>query len=966
MTSAFDPLIDRLPARYVVGIDLGTTNSAVAYVDTHESPWQIRVLLIPQLVAPGVVEARDTLPSFHYEAAAGETPDGALRLPWDRVDQDRVDPTTAVGIYARDHGGRNPGRLITSAKSWLCHSGVDRTADLLPWHGVSGVERLSPIEVSARILRHVRAAWNASFPAAPLADQDIVLTLPASFDEIARELTVEAAARAELPRVMLLEEPQAAFYAWVYKHAHDWHALVESGQTILVCDIGGGTSDFTLIRVRASQAETQSSASAAASAQASPEQRIQFHRIAVGNHLILGGDNLDLALARHLEQQLAHGGQLPSAQWDVLVRICQRVKEELLGEQAAERLTVNLPSLGARLIGGGLQVEVTREAVRDLLVEGFLPRVSLSDKPLSRQSGFQEFGLPYAADPAITRYLAAFLTAHRETLGEDGAAPHQPTGIRPDIVLFNGGFFASPVLRERLIELITHWYRTAQQPDWVPLILDNDRLDLAVARGAAYFGMVRRGAGVRITANLARSYYIGVESDQPSAVCLVPGSAEPGQTIEMPDRLFRLLISEPVEFPLWVSSLRLTDRPGELVAIDREQMSPLPPIRTVLRTRSRRETGTISVRLHARLTDIGTMELWCTAADRDRSWRLQFDIRSATETDVAAQRSAGEAEGILDEATWDRCEQGLAGVFGPQGKDRPEGLVKRLTEALQSARQQWPTPLLRRIWESLMDLESGRRKGVEHEARWVNLLGFALRPGYGLAVDDWRVAETWRTVQGKLVHASPAVRSEAIILWRRVAGGLSRGQQQALADPLLSSIRSLHHRFTAGTTRGDDAPLRPNELAEIWRLLGSLELLDVTRKIELGNILVALLPKRKLANLHGPMIWALGRLGQRVPVYGPLNTVVPSDTAERWLDALLSYAAADPATGSLAVMQIARRTDDRYRDVGDKCRRRVVTWLEDEQAPPHLTQLVRDGGHLDMEEQRQVFGESLPKGLRLE
>ncbi|MHB8951470.1 MAG: Hsp70 family protein [Pirellulaceae bacterium] len=957
MTSTFDPLIDRAPARYVVGIDLGTTNSAMAYVDTQESPWRIRVLMIPQLVAPGVVEARSTLPSFHYEAPAGETAGGALRLPWDQAD-----PTTAVGIFAREHGGRNPDRLITSAKSWLCHSGVDRTADLLPWQGASSVERLSPIEVSARFLRHMRAAWDTQFTNAPLADQDIILTLPASFDEIARELTVEAAARAGLPRVVLLEEPQAAFYAWVYKHTDDWHTRVASGQTILVCDIGGGTSDFTLIRARASDA----GASGPATAGELQQQRIQFHRIAVGNHLILGGDNLDLALARHLERKLADGDKLPATQWDVLVRICQRVKEELLGDSAAERLTVNLPSLGSRLIGGGLQVEVTRDEVRALLVEGFLPLVSLGDKPLARQSGFQEFGLPYAADPAITRYLAAFLTAHRAAADEEGTEDSPPSAIRPDIVLFNGGFFASPVLRDRMIDLITRWYRTEQQPDWVPVILDNDRLELAVARGAAYFGMVRRGEGVRITANLARSYYIGVESEPPAAVCLVPGSAEPGQTIEMPDRLFRLLISEPVEFPLWVSSLRLTDHAGELVPIDREQMSPLPPIRTVLRTRSRRETGTISVRLHARLTDIGTMDLWCTAADRDRSWRLQFDIRSTTETDVAAHRSAAEAEGFLDEATWDRCVRAIAGVFGPQGKDRPEGLVRRLGEELQSARQQWPTPLLRRVWESLMDLESGRRKSVEHESRWVNLLGFALRPGYGLAVDDWRVAETWRTVQGKLVHASPAVRSEAIILWRRVAGGLSRGQQQALADPLLSSIRGLHQRYTARAARGEDSPVRPNELAEIWRLLGSLELLDIARKIELGNILVTLLSKRKLANLQGPMIWALGRLGQRVPVYGPLNTVVPAETVERWLEELFLYAGADPASGTLAIMQIARRTEDRYRDLQDKCRRRVVAWMEDQQAAPHLIHLVRDGGQLDIEEQRQVFGESLPKGLRLE
>lgn len=951
--ASFDPLVDRLPARYVVGIDLGTTNSAVAYVDTQESPWRVRVLMIPQLVAPSVVEERDTLPSCHYEATASEAAGGALKLPWDHDD-----PRVTVGFYARDQGGRNPGRLITSAKSWLCHSGVDRTADLLPWHGAADVARLSPIAVSARILQHVREAWDHQFPRAPLAEQDVVLTLPASFDEIARELTVEAAAGAGLPRVVLLEEPQAAFYAWVYNHTHDWQTLVQPGQAILVCDIGGGTTDFTLIRVRSSRAE--------GAGEAAGEERIQFHRVAVGNHLILGGDNLDLALARHLEQKLAAGNRLPSAQWDVLVRVCQRVKEQLLSADAPERATVTLPGMGSRLIGGGLQVEVTRDEVRALLVEGFLPPVTLQERPQARRSGFQEFGLPYAADPAITRYLAAFLTAHGQAEEDGGRAADASPAVRPDIVLFNGGFFASPVLRERLVALIADWFRSADAPRWSPIVLDNDRLDLAVARGAAYYGMVRRGQGVRIAANLARSYYIGVESEQPTAVCLVPGSAEPGQTIEMPDRLFQLVISEPVEFPLWVSSLRLTDAPGAVVPIDREQMSPLPPIRTVLRTQRRRDTGTISVRLHARLTEIGTMNLWCTAADRDRSWRLEFDVRSATATDAVAQRSDAETEGFVDEATWDRCQRCLEGVFAASGQDRPEGLVKHLSQTLASAKQQWPTPLLRRIWESLIDLQAGRRKSVEHEARWVNLLGFALRPGYGLAVDDWRVAETWRTVQGKLVHASPTVRNETIILWRRIAGGLSRGQQQALSDPLLSSVRYLYNRNVMGTTRGEDASLRPNELAEIWRLLGSLELLDVARKIELGDMLIALLPKRKLENVQSPMIWALGRLGQRVPVYGPLNTVTPRETVEHWLKTLWQHAPRDPATSALAVMQMARHTDDRYRDVSEKCQREAVTWLRDLEAPVHLVELVRSGGQLDIDEQRQVFGESLPKGLRLE
>jgi len=531
--------------------------------------------------------------------------------------------------------------------------------------------------------------------------------------------------------------------------------------------------------------------------------------------------------------------------------------------------------------------------------------------------------------------------------------------------LLNGGFFASPVLRDRLVDMITRWYRRDDRDAWSPELLDNDRLDLAVARGAAYYGMVRRGEGVRIAANLARSYYIGVEADRPTAVCLIPGSAEPGEDVEVPDRSFQLRVSEPVEFPLYVSSTRLTDEPGALVDIDREQMFPLPPIRTVLRTQRRRETGVISVRLHARLTDIGTIELWCSAPDRHRVWRLQFDIRSATQTDIAAHQSAAEAEGVVDEQTWRPCHELVTAVFGPGGDRRPEELMKRLSQVLESPKNQWPAALLRRIWESLMELEAGRRRSAEHEARWINLLGFSLRPGYGFAVDDWRVAETWRTVQGRVRHASPAVRNESMVLWRRIAGGLSRGQQQALADPLFASIRNLHLRHVAGKTRGDDAALRPNELNESLRLLGSLELLDVPRKIELGDMLADLLAKSKLDSSRGPLVWTLGRLGERVPVYGPLNTVVPRDVAERWLTAMLRRAA-DHAAGPLAVMQIARRTDDRYRDLSSKQREHVVRWLQDAEAAPHLIELVRDGGRLDAEEQGQVFGESLPKGLRIE
>jgi len=493
-------------------------------------------------------------------------------------------------------------------------------------------------------------------------------------------------------------------------------------------------------------------------------------------------------------------------------------------------------------------------------------------------------------------------------------------------------------------------------------------LDLAVARGATYYGMVRRGEGVRIAAGLARTYYIGVEGDRPGALCLVPAAAEPGQDIDLPDRKFDLLVSEPVEFPLYVSSTRLTDRPGELVAVDSERMTSLPPIRTVLKTR-KKDAGAISVNLHARLTEIGTLDLWCSESGGRRSWRLQFDVRSATQTDVTAHRGEAEAEGFIDETTWDDCQTAIEATFGPNGNEKPARLVRRLAKAIGTGRNQWPASLLRRMWEALMENEAGRRRSQAHENRWLNLVGFALRPGYGLAVDDWRVAQTWNTVQGKLAHAGAASRTEAWILWRRIAGGLAPGQQQAIAEPLLGPVRGLHRQLTTGKRRGGDFTFSTHETAELWRLLGSLELLHVDTKIELGGMLLDLLPKRRMESLRSPITWAVGRLGSRQPAYGPLNTVVPVDVVSTWLSRLMDRENENDESRpscQLAVMEMAQRTDDRYRDLSDRLRRDVIDWLAVDGAPPHFVELVEHGGHLDQEEQGLVFGEALPRGLRLQ
>lgn len=918
-----------------MGIDLGTTNSAVAYVDSADADWRVRDFAIRQWVSAREHEARATLPSAHYEPMPGEL--GAL--PWEVVPS-----SYAVGTLAMDRAASVPGRVVTSAKSWLSHAGVDRTAALLPWHAAPDVQRLSPVAVSGRYLQHIRHAWDAAFADAPLASQDVFLTVPASFDEVARELTLQAARDAGLGRVYLLEEPQAAFYAWIDAHRGAWQDHVRPGQTILICDIGGGTSDFTLIRVRPAD-----------------DGSVFFHRVAVGEHLILGGDNLDLALAHELERRAAGTGKLDASQWEILLRTARQAKETLLGQGAPEKLTVSVAGRGTRLIGGALQIEITRDETLRLLIEGFLPITSLDDRPAARRSGFVEFGLPYAPDSAITRYLAAFLSAH--------AAETSPgiSVVRPDLILFNGGFFESRALRDRLLEVMSSWFNSAgQSPKWTPAILDNDRLDLAVARGAAYYGSVRRGQGVRIRGGLAHSYYLGVEAATGNAaVCLVPAGTNEGVTIDLDDLAFDVLIRQPVEFPFYYSSSRTNDSPGAQVAIDPLQLSALPPMRTVLQS-SGRGDDRVGVTVHARLTEVGTLDIWLAERDSRRQWRLQFDIRSASRSDIDRHDASGEAAGIVEQSTLDQCRQIVRVALGHGG--RPESLVKQLEQASGTSRAQWPATFMRGLWETLMDAQGQRSTSIEHEARWLSLAGYCLRPGYGLAVDDWRVAQMWRLFPAELTfHKNETVRAEWWVLWRRLAGGLSFGQQLTLADPLLAAWRTfLRKSGTRIRWHARTFQFGPHESAEAWRALGSFELLKPTVKQELGDTALDLVSRQKVLAVQDALMFALGRFGARVPVYGPLNSVLSADTAQAWLDRLMTKLDLQHSGAvHFAVMQLARRTGDRFRDIDDPTRAHVRDWLSRNGAPAHLVKLVEEAEDLAETEQRAVFGETLPRGLRI-
>lgn len=975
------------PQRFCIGIDLGTTNCVVAFIAPESSSDvgnvegvgnAVEIFPVPQWVDLGTVQSRSTLPSFHYTWTDGER---ASRPSQPAAEFLKESSEACVGEFARIAGASQPGRLVASAKSWLSHEGVDRTADLLPWHGDEDVPRQSPKSASAQYLLHLRRAWDEAHPEHPMADQDVVITLPASFDEVARELTVEAAAEAGLPRIQLIEEPQAAFYAWLDRNRKDWETKVRVGQSILVCDIGGGTTDLTLIRVRAAKSQvavghTDEMDDENAQPKTAPEniaaeatQSIQFHRVAVGKHLILGGDNLDLAVATAAEQKLTEqlGQTLSPRQWQRLVSVARDAKETMLSANRPSQTTLNVAGEGSSLIGGSVSVSMTSEEIDQVLLDGFFPTVSLDASVIEEQSGFQELGLPYAADPAVTKHLAHFLCDHRNTGRDDESLDSD----RVDLVLFNGGVLRSNAVQQRLVGCLSNWF-AGDDTTWRPETLVAPRLDLAVAQGAAYYAMVRRGQGVRIAANLARTYFMQISQSPPRAICVIPADAQGGQTYRIDSQPIQLRVGTPVHFPLWVSSTRLIDRPGDIVDINESEMTPLPPIQTALKDRKRKDEATIQVVIESELSEIGTIGLYCVSVPGEKSdptkfrpkrWKLDFDIRGTLETDRQSHRGAGEASGIVDEETIDDCVGEINSVF-VDGTEKPSKLVKRLQTTLDTKREGWTPVLLRKLWQSLIDVEPGRRISPAHEARWLNLLGYSLRPGYGVAVDDWRCGQTWRKLQGKIAHDDPQIRAETMILWRRIAGGLTPGQQSQL-------VANLRKNALSPGGRVDSA-----ETLEAWRLAGALEHLPAHEKVDLANLAIEQLQRRKAGTLYPALYWSLGRIVSRVPTYGPINLAVSADAAtrivnrilllpdmqtvtpERWSDTLRTAA-------SLALTQIARRSGDRFRDLNEDGREKVMRQLHILDAPSHWIDLVENGGQFDHEEQAAIFGDSLPLGIEL-
>lgn len=933
----------------VVGIDLGTTNTVLAWSEPGD-PTGVRVLAVPQLVTAAEVAARDLLPSCLYAPLEGEVPEDVFG-----------DAPYVLGEFARRRGMEVPGRLVASAKSWLCHPGVDRTAPILPW-GVDDpdVPKVSPLDASARYLKAVGRAYDRAFPDAPLASADVVLTVPASFDEGARELTLLAAERAGL-KVRLLEEPQAAFYdcmrqgerrageAGTRADPLGLEALVARAKGgaahVLVCDVGGGTTDLSLIRV------TRAEAFAA--------QPLAVERIATGHHLLLGGDNMDIALAHLCEGRL--GPKLDPARFAQLVGACRAAKERLLGDAAPDEVTVSVLGAGAQLVGGTLSTRLTKDEVERVVLDGFFPSASRADKPARLRSGLVAFGLPYERDVGVTRHIAWFV------------ARHLPEGTPIDALLFNGGVFRARRVVDRLVEVIGAWTEgtDGHQGGQAPIVLPHTDPELGVARGAVAYGLALRGHGTRIRGGAAHGYYVALAGSDEArqAICVVPrGTAEEEPRVASSVRL-ALTIGRPIRFELFASDDARVDPTGALVSLDDEHFRRLPPAAVTFRAGDA-AAGELPVVLEGKITAIGTMELACVEAEPPpgapaRRFRVAFQLRGE-----AAPPGPSVPPGASvppPSAFGKRLEEAIAAVERAFGKPRPDAsprdvkdLVRELERVL-GERSAWTTPIARALFDALTPLSSARRRTADHERVFWLLAGFCLRPGFGDPLDEGRVERLAPLLRERLAFPEgPRGWQQLFIAARRVAGGLSEATQTALRDTF--------DPFLAPSEAGLKKPkkLKPESLEDLLEMASFLERVPAPRRAALGDWVL-----ERTWTSRDPRLWAaLGRIGARAPTYASLHHVVSPAAAERYIDHLLRDAARDksaaraPATLQAAV-ELSRVTGDRGRDVSERVRAQVLKLLTQADAKPEWIRAVREYVPIAEADRAAFFGEALPVGLRL-
>lgn len=910
--------MNKKPAQFHIGIDLGTTHTVVAYAKAQQKNAPIQIFEIEQLVAPGEVAKQPLLPSVRYHPAEGEI--STADLAFSPSGEEAI-----IGQAARVLSAKTQGRFVSSAKSWLSHPSIDHTAAILPWGSEADITKVSPLDASTSYLKHVRQVWNHSHPNALFEQQNIVITVPASFDEAARSLTLEAAKMAGLKHIRLLEEPQAVCYDWLRRHNDNLKNTLDNIKLLLVCDVGGGTTDLTLIKVDHNDDEPKLS------------------RIGVGDHLMLGGDNIDLALAHLAESRLnSNHKKLSAADLSQLLEQCRISKERLLADDAPTELKVTLLGGGSKLIGGTRSVTLTREEVQSIALDGFFPLSSLNDLPDKKRSGVVEFGLPYAADPAISKHIAAFLNTHKQAAQE--ALGTQ--SIVPDALLLNGGVFRSQPITERTLNLISSWRNTA------PTLLENQHPELSVAYGAVSYGIAREQKKISIGGGSSRSYFllIGTEKEQ-QGVCILPRGSEEGNEIILKDRQFSLRLGQPVSFHL-VSLTGGTKYPAGAIVSINDNFHPLPPL-AVAFDQEHNETGTdVSVQLSVTLSEVGTLQIQCVALDDpNQRWDVQFQIRK--------KNTASTSKGLPD--NFPKAIEQINAIFGSKSKDINPKAVKSLRADLEKSlgsRTEWSGHLLRELFTALLEVRKNHRRSPNHERVWLSLIGFCLRPGFGYQLDNWRVEQLWKTYGNKIQFVNETQNwSEWWTLWRRISGGLDTDAQEIIFNDLAKYLNPASARL--GNTAKQS---KQRGYDDMVRLSAVLERLPIAQKTQLGDWLLKRLQK---ASEPAQTWWAVGRIGARVPFHASHHFVVPATTITIWLEQALQVDWKKTPQAGFAATLMARMSGDRARDVDPEIRDQVITRLKNSKLPVSWIAMVESVKELDAAEEKQMFGEALPPGLTL-
>jgi molecular chaperone DnaK (HSP70) len=909
--------MNKKSAKYHIGIDLGTTHTVVAYAETHKKTAEIHIFEIEQLVAPGEVSSLKLLPSVRYHPATGElsAADMAFSPSGDQA---------ITGQAARALSAKTQGRFISSAKSWLSHPSIDHTAAILPWGSHDDVYKVSPLEASASYLQHVRQVWNHKNPNTLFEEQNIVITVPASFDDSARSLTIEAARLAGLQHARLLEEPQAVCYDWLHRHADTLENTLKNIKLLLVCDVGGGTTDLTLIKVDHSQKEPKLS------------------RIAVGEHLMLGGDNIDLTLAHLAESRIStENKKLSSADLSYLLEQCRIVKEQLLADNAPEFLSVTLLGGGSKLIGGARSAQFTRDEVHAIALDGFFPLSKIDELPNKKRSGVVEFGLPYAAEAAVSKHIAAFLKTHQQTiksaLGEASI---------PDALLLNGGVFRSPKITQRTIDLLESWQSQA------PLLLENQHPELSVAYGAVSYGLAREHKNINIGGGASRSYFllIGSEEKQQS-ICILPRGSEENNEIILKDRQFSLRLGQPVSFHLVSLTGGKDYQVGEIVTLN-DDFHPLPPLAVAFEHEDYAQNTEVEVQLSATLSEVGTLQIQCISTEeKSRRWNVQFQIRKATKATLAQKLPDNFLLAI----------EKIEAIFGSKSKEINPKAVKSLRvdlEKLLGLRSTWSSLILRELFSALLEVRKNHRRSPNHERVWLSLIGYCLRPGFGYQLDNWRVEQLWKAYNNKIQFVNETQNwSEWWTLWRRISGGLDTESQELIFDDIEKYINPASARQGTVAKQG-----KQKSYDDMVRLAAVLERLPINKKEQLGEWLLKRLQK---SSEPAQSWWAVGRIGARVPFHASTHFVVPPATAELWLQQLLTVDWKKIPQAAFAATLIARMSGDRANDIDTELRQQILDKLKASKNPESWLSLVESVKELDAAEEKQIFGEALPAGLSL-